>query len=303
MNESTPLIDELRQTRQRFLDLVGEIRPDLHRYCARMLGSIADGEDVVQDALARAYYQLPELRDTAALRSWLFRIAHNQALDALRKRERDGSESMETTEAAAKDEDADAVAATAREHALGLAMERFLELSPLQRSCIVLKDVLGYTLDDIASMLDSNVTAIKAALHRGRLRTRELSERGKPRPQGSLPDLVRRYVELFNARDWDGVKSLLVDDVRLDLVSVSRRTGREDVGTYFSNYGHTANWHLRAGWLDAQPAIAVFTARQDMIPAYIIDLELREDGVARIRDFRYVPYIAREAQMFLEAGT
>src|SRR6188474_3133377 len=122
MSESDAVLPELPEARTRFLQLVAEIRPDLHRYCARMMGSIADGEDVVQDTLARAYYQLPELRDMPALKSWLFRIAHNQALDALRKRARLKSEPIDIVEDTAMDEDADPEAETAREHALGLAM-------------------------------------------------------------------------------------------------------------------------------------------------------------------------------------
>src|SRR6059036_1840843 len=69
------LIGDLRLTRERFATLVAEIRPELHRYCARMTGSIADGEDVVQDTLARAYYELPELKELPPLRPWLFRMA------------------------------------------------------------------------------------------------------------------------------------------------------------------------------------------------------------------------------------
>src|SRR5438128_11489250 len=72
------LIGDLRLTRERFATLVAEIRPELHRYCARMTGSIADGEDVVQDTLARAYYALAELDEVPPLRAWLFRIAHNR---------------------------------------------------------------------------------------------------------------------------------------------------------------------------------------------------------------------------------
>src|SRR5262249_49131030 len=68
--------------------LVANVRPELHRYCARMTGSIADGEDVVQDTLARAYYALPELDPVPPLRPWLFRIAHNRAIDHNRRYDR-----------------------------------------------------------------------------------------------------------------------------------------------------------------------------------------------------------------------
>src|SRR5258707_12529919 len=69
--------------RRRFLELVADLRPELHRYCARVTGSVADGEDIVQETLARAYYLLPEMNQMPAFRPWLFRIAPNRALDNL----------------------------------------------------------------------------------------------------------------------------------------------------------------------------------------------------------------------------
>ena len=85
MNEPDPLVSTLYEGRTSFLALVAHIRPDLHRYCARMTGSIADGEDIVQDTLARAYYALSEMEQVPELRPWLFRIAHNRALDHRRR--------------------------------------------------------------------------------------------------------------------------------------------------------------------------------------------------------------------------
>jgi RNA polymerase sigma factor (sigma-70 family) len=64
----------------------GELRPELHRYCARLMGSVIDGEDVVQDTFVRAFVALQELDEAPPLRPWLFRIAHNRALDLLRGR-------------------------------------------------------------------------------------------------------------------------------------------------------------------------------------------------------------------------
>src|SRR5215469_4645933 len=96
------LIGDLRLTRERFATLVAEIRPELHRYCARMTGSVADGEDIVQDTLARAYYALSEAESVPTLRPWLFQIAHNRALDHLRRYDRRMGQSLdEVAESAA----------------------------------------------------------------------------------------------------------------------------------------------------------------------------------------------------------
>src|SRR4051812_12917197 len=78
------LLSGLRDARERFLQRVADLRPDLHRYCSRMTGSVVEGEDLVQEALARAFYALPQLEREPELRPWLFRIAHNAAIDRLR---------------------------------------------------------------------------------------------------------------------------------------------------------------------------------------------------------------------------
>src|SRR5438128_7485486 len=76
------------ETREAFDRRLGELRPKLHRYCARMTGSVIDGEDVVQDALVKAIEAFPASGEIANPEGWLFRIAHNSALDQLRRRAR-----------------------------------------------------------------------------------------------------------------------------------------------------------------------------------------------------------------------
>jgi DNA-directed RNA polymerase specialized sigma24 family protein len=95
MAGTDPPLPQLQQARRDFLTLVAKLRPDLHRYCARMVGSVIDGEDVVQDTLARGYYELSALKEPPALRAWLFRIAHNRALDYLRRYDRRMSEPLD----------------------------------------------------------------------------------------------------------------------------------------------------------------------------------------------------------------
>src|SRR6266849_2153805 len=78
----------MAEARAGFMELVAEVRPELHRYCARMAGSVFDGEDIVQDTLAKAYFALSEQSEPPPLRPLLFRIAHNTAMDFLRRYER-----------------------------------------------------------------------------------------------------------------------------------------------------------------------------------------------------------------------
>jgi RNA polymerase sigma factor (sigma-70 family) len=287
------------ESRRRFLELVAGLRPELHRYCARMTGSVADGEDIVQETLARAYYLLPEMDEVPAFRPWLFRIAHNRALDHLRRYEARMGEPLEAVQDSAADPAPDPGDAIAHQQAVQVAVSRFVELAPAQRSCVILKDVLGHSLEEIGGLLELSLPAVKAALHRGRVRLRELAEAQPPAPPPRQTSLaVARYVALFNARDWDGVRTMLAEDVQLDLVSRAQRAGRA-VGNYLTNYDRYRDWRLAPAWLEGREVIAVFRAPGDTRPGYFIELDFEQDKIRRIRDFRYVPYVMQDAVVVL----
>lgn len=290
------LIATLEDGRRQFLELVAHVRPDLHRYCARMTGSVADGEDVVQDTLARAYYQLPELKELPPLHPWLFRIAHNRAIDYHRRAGYRISEPLESAIDVADDGAREPENALASSQAVRAAISSFLSLAPAQRASVILKDVLDHSLEEIASQLDLSVPAVKAALHRGRTQLREMSEASHSTPAvRTISPTLTRYANLFNAHDWDGVRAMLADDVKLDLVSRLKAAGRRDVGVYFTNYGRTSDWRLIPGWLDGREVLAVMSGSQSLRPNYFVELVLFDNQVISIRDFRYVPYIAEEA--------
>src|SRR5262249_29184677 len=135
------VVADLRVAREQFLALVADVRPELHRYCARMTGSIADGEAVVRDPLARAYYALRELAPLPPLRPWLFRIAHNRALDHNRRYDRRMRDPLD--DGALLDTANDPADSLAHGEAVRAAVSLFLDLPPSQRSCAILNDVLG----------------------------------------------------------------------------------------------------------------------------------------------------------------
>lgn len=296
------LVTECDESRRRFLDLVANVRVELHRYCARMTGSVTDAEDIVQDTMARAYFALPEIETLPNLRAWLFRIAHNRALDHLRRYERKNSTPLDAVEETARDDAEHAEDALARQEAVRAALSRFVELPPGQRSCVALKDVLGHSEEEISDLLGMSVAAVKSALHRGRVRLRATASTTLGDDARPPSPTIARYAALFNARDWDGLRAMLSEDVRLDLVSRSQRVGPA-VGEYFTRYGAASDWHLVPARLDGREVIAVFRHRDDERPAYFIELELRDDRVVFIRDFRYVPYIADEAQIVVSPKT
>ena len=174
-------------TREAFDRLLGEIRPKLHRYAARMTGSVIDGEDVVQEALIKAIEAFPEAAPIANPEGWLFRIAHNAALDYLRRRAR--------RETAGLDEEtdmADPADPVADRQIAAASLRTFMRLPPAQRSSVILMDVLGYSLQEIGGVLDTSIASVKAALHRGRARLRELADEPDDRPQPAMTERSAR---------------------------------------------------------------------------------------------------------------
>jgi RNA polymerase sigma factor (sigma-70 family) len=297
--DTDALIASLEASRAQFLELVASVRPDLHRYCARMTGSLADGEDVVQDTLARAYFQLSELSELPPLRPWLFRIAHNRAIDQLRRNAHRASAPLEEATDTAGDPAAQPEHALAHRQAVQAAVSSFVDLPATQRACVILKDVLDESLDDIGVLLDMKLAAVKSVLHRGRaaLRERALATAVHNTPAPSAN--VVRYARLFNARDWDGIRSLLAADARLDLVSRRKLQGRDAVGVYFTNYDRIGGWRLAPGRLDGGEVLLVWTDGNAEKPAYFVQLEWDGALLHAIRDFRYVPYILQD---FAAAG-
>jgi RNA polymerase sigma-70 factor (ECF subfamily) len=275
----------LAEAREQFLAIVGGVRPELHRYCARLTGSVIEGEDIVQDTLARAFYALSLSADMPPLRPWLFRIAHNAAMDFLK------SHGRRYTDVHADLEDIVGFEERADPAVVRSALACFLALPVSQRSAVILKDVLGHSLEETAETMGTTVMAVKAALVRGRGKLAEQAKGEADAPATARAQLDR-YVALFNARDWEGVRALVSDDCRLDLVSKSQRRGKQ-VGAYFTRY-QGENVTLRVALLEGQHVLAVYPAGRDR-PAYFILLELEEGRVTAIRDFRYVPYIATEA--------
>src|SRR6202795_1390150 len=202
--------------------LLVAMRPKLHRYCARMVGSVIDGEDVLQDALIKAVESFASTGPVGNPQGWLFRIAHNTALDFLRRRNR--QEAMRSGEEV--DMIADPADTVLSRQIASASLRTFMRLPVAQRASVILMDVLGCSLQEVCEVMEFSLPAVKAALHRGRAQLRELADEPEDRPQPKLSDADRErlgaYVAHFNARDFDALRAMIADDVRLDLVSKTR---------------------------------------------------------------------------------
>jgi RNA polymerase sigma-70 factor, ECF subfamily len=278
--------------------VLAELRPKLHRYCARMTGSVIDGEDVVQEAMIKALEAAGRVGTLANPEGWLFRIAHNAALDFLRRRARReaglAAEGLEMIE--------DPANPTRDREIAAMSLRTFMRLPAAQRSTVILMDVLGYSLHEIGEVTDTTLPAVKAALHRGRTRLRELAAEPEDLPPPVLAAAERArlaaYIDRFNARDFDAVRDMLADEVKLDLVNRTRRAGRRDVSEYFTNYSKVHDWLLVPGFVDRRPAILVCDpTNPEARPAYFVLLDWSDDRLLNIRDFRYAKYATDDAEV------
>jgi RNA polymerase sigma-70 factor (ECF subfamily) len=290
------------------LALAGELRPELHRYCARLMGSVIEGEDVVQDTFTRAFVALDELQEVPPLRAWLFRIAHNRAMDLLRGRAIRATEPIEAARDVADPESPDPEEVLMRREAVDTAVSRFVELPTVQRSVVILKDVLDQSLEEIAALLDLTVNAVKAHLARGRARLTAINANvinaeavnapGEHAPRPPSP-AVARYVTLFNRHDWDGLRAMLADDVRLVQSAHPLRAGAADVGMFFGIYARSAPVRLTPAWLEGREVIAVYEDPLAVKPSYLMWLEWTDGRISFIRDYRYVRYVVDDAELVL----
>jgi RNA polymerase sigma-70 factor (ECF subfamily) len=286
--------------RAELLALAGELRPELHRYCSRLVGSVVEGEDVVQDTLTKAFIALDGMAEAPSLRAWLFRIAHNRALDVLRSKAIRVAEPIEAAHDVVDPAIPDPLEELMRQEAVKTAVTRFAELPIPQRNVVILKDVLDEPLAEIASLLDLTIDSVKAHLARGRARLREINAKAAELSDIRPPSAaVARYVALFNQKDWVGLRAMLADDVRLTQSSHPVREGPADVGMFFTIYAKIDGVWLAPAWLEDRDVIAVFESRRDAVPSYFMWLEWRGNQITHIRDYKYVRYVMSGAELTL----
>ena len=271
--------------------LMTEIRPRLHRYCARLVGSVFEGEDVVQEALAKAAEALPSAGTIEKAESWLFTIAHNTALDALRRRKRQAEVPLDSDSPDLPEDAPDADAWIAANASLATIMQ----LPVIQRSSVVLIDVLEYSLAEAVEILGTTLPAVKAALHRGRARLKALSNvevAEPPELDAQEQTRLRAYADHFNARDFDSLRNLLAEDVQLDLVNRQRLAGRKDVSVYFTRYSEIFDWTVSPGLAEGRPALLVSksSGTTDTVD-YVVLLDWVDGRIVGIRDFHYARYV------------
>ena len=302
-----------------FRALADAHRRELQVHCYRILGSVQDAEDLVQETLLAAWRGLDAFEARASVRTWLYRIATNRCLNALRDRGRRVPE-LAAPPAAAPEPPAptrlrepiwlepypdallegiadarhDPEARYQAREAIGLAFVAALQrLPPRQRAVLVLRDVLGFRAGEVAGMLDVSEASVTSALHRARTALDPVPLERAPLP-GSATEraLVARFTEAFEGGDVRGVVELLTSDAWLTMPPEPiEYQGPAAIAGFLSTVpagGRLDQFRLVPTRANGQPAFGCYVrdAHAPVAHAYgLMALTLRGDRVAAITGF------------------
>jgi RNA polymerase sigma-70 factor (ECF subfamily) len=258
-----------------------------------MTGSTFDGEDVLQDTLVKALSARAEASNVDNFEGWLFRIAHNTSLDLLRSRSRN------TIVPLTEDFEVAMPEAEIEVDTIAVSFHTFLQLPELQRCAVILKDVLGHSIDEVASIASCTPAAAKSALQRGRTALRQLAQMPTETRLPLMPNADRQkmaaFVALFRMGDFNAIRAMLADDVKLEMVNRLKWEGREKIVPYFTRYAEETKWRFSFGAVEGRPAMLVFESGAMERPAYFVLVDWRDDQISAIRDFLFAPYALESA--------
>ncbi|HMI35464.1 MAG TPA: RNA polymerase subunit sigma-70 [Propionibacteriaceae bacterium] len=304
---------------QAFRELTDPFRRELLAHCYRMLGSLVDAEDMLQETLLAAWRGLARFEGRSSVRSWLYRIATNTCLNAMRTATRrtpaEPTPPFQPPEPTQRDEVtwlepypdslldgiADATpgpeARYTQTEAIELAFVNGLQrMPPRQAAAVLLRDVLGFGTDEVAAMLKTSPTAVKGTLQRGRAALESSrrvtdSQQTVPRSTGER-DLARRFANAYVSADIDGVLRLLTDDAWLSMPPAPHQYhGLDAIRSFLQasfEFRGERRVYLLPGRANNQPAFASYlTDRDEPIarPAGLLVLTLADECIIAITRF------------------
>jgi RNA polymerase sigma-70 factor (ECF subfamily) len=267
---------------QAFVRLTGAHRQVLHVHCYRILGSLHDADDALQETMLRAWRGIDRFEPRAPLASWLYRIATNVCLRMLEQRARRAGATVDghlepypnrlLDEIPSREPGPDAV--IEEREGVGLAFVTAMQLLPAkQRVVVVLRDVLGWSAREVADLLEDSVPAVNSALQRGRERlARERREGSLTRVHEPVDGrteerLMERFQEAWAAVDIQGLVALLADDALLTMPpEAARFEGSQQIGMFFATApldGNLDRIRLVPARANGQPALAAYAQEQD----------------------------------------
>jgi len=305
-----------------FRRLVEQHQGELHAHCYRMLGSVHDAEDALQEALLRAWRALPRFEGRSSLRSWLYKIATNTCLDVVARRPKrvlpidhaqasdphlgPGEPIVESVwlepypdeRLGLEDGFAAPEARYEQRESIELAFIAALQhLPPNQRAVLILREVLGYSAKEVAATLDTTVASVNSALQRARAtvdaRLPDQSQQATLRSLGDdgLREVVGRYVDAWDRGDVDGVVAMLTEDASFSMPPLrSWFGGREAIRIFLAGWPLSGIWRWRHLPVrsNGQPALAFYAwdgEVESYLPFALNVLTLRDDRISGVTAF------------------
>jgi RNA polymerase sigma-70 factor, ECF subfamily len=260
-----------------FRDLAECYRRELHVHCYRMLGSVHDAEDALQETLLRAWRHLSGFEGRSSFRAWLYRIATNVCLAALDKRtelqpvREEPAVITPYPEAWLDELPSEAAEPGARydlRESVQLALLAAIQaLPPRQRAALLLRDVLGFSAKEVGQLLDVSAASVHSAVRRARVTLDQHVPDRTPPPDDVQRSLVERYIEAWEAIDIPGLVALLREDVVMTMPpDPAIFLGRRAIADFFATVP-------AGGALDQIPLVPTRANRQPAVGAYFPDPE------------------------------
>jgi RNA polymerase sigma-70 factor, ECF subfamily len=293
------------------------MRRELFAHCYRLLGSVQDAEDLVQETYLRAWRSYAGFEGRSSVRTWLYQIATNACLTVLARRDRrvlpsgrydpepdplappevgdpDVAWLEPVPDALVTPESADPAAIVAAREGLRLALIASLQyLPPRQRAVLVLREVLEFPAAEVAVMLGSTVASVKSALQRARARLEEVRPAADQITEPAWPQarvLLDQYIAAFENADAAALERLLVDDAVLEATPLRTwYAGRKTCVAFLRDHllGAPGTWRMLATGANGQPAAAVYTRDPNgkLRPYGICVLTVTNSGISRVSSF------------------
>jgi RNA polymerase sigma-70 factor (TIGR02960 family) len=284
-----------------FGQLVAPYRGELRAHCYRMLGSLHDAEDVVQDSLVRAWRSVGNLDDRGFVRAWLYKIATNSCLTALERRRRrelpagiaPGTPATEISWLEPYPGPSTESEYLARESVELAFIAALQNLSAAQRAVLILREVLGFSAAEVAGQLGTSTAAVNSALQRAR----KTIDVAAPSQQAVLRDLgdeavsaiVARWADAWHAGDIDAIVAMLADDARYSMPPLPEwYRGPAEIRGFLAGGPLQSRWRFLPAMANGQLAFGTYLwdgAAGQFVPGGLDVLTIRNGSVAEVTAF------------------